>query len=51
MLRLFSREYIEVDIYGGCGTFKCFGALNLKTDECVKMLSDKYKFYLALENS
>merc|ERR1712142_809385 len=45
------REHIEVDVYGACGSYQCKGALHDKTDICVQLLSNQYKFYLALENS
>ncbi|XP_013408275.1 glycoprotein 3-alpha-L-fucosyltransferase A [Lingula anatina] len=40
-------KYIEVDIYGPCGSKTCpkFSA------ECYNMLSNDYKFYLSFENS
>ena len=40
------RKYIQVDIYGKCGTKTC-------TDRptCYRMLSADYKFYLSFENS
>ena len=41
------QEYIDVDIYGWCGPFKC--KKNDKT--CDEMVSKQYKFYLAFENS
>ncbi len=47
------QEYIPVDIYGGCGTFKC--ARNdthwLSSPECYVQLAKEYKFYLSFENS
>ncbi|XP_029654059.1 glycoprotein 3-alpha-L-fucosyltransferase A-like [Octopus sinensis] len=41
-------KYIQVDIYGFCGTKTC-----TKTDDpiCFEMLEKEYKFYLAFENS
>ncbi|XP_066255401.1 glycoprotein 3-alpha-L-fucosyltransferase A-like [Euwallacea similis] len=41
-------KYIEVDIYGGCGTFKCPRSDDKK---CFNLLETDYKFYLAFENS
>ena len=38
----------KVDVYGKCGKFSCSRA---DTDECYHMLEQKYKFYLAFENS
>ncbi|CAB3233533.1 unnamed protein product [Arctia plantaginis] len=40
-------KYIQVDIYGACGTHHC-----PRTDpNCLEMLEREYKFYLAFENS
>ena len=40
-------KFIQVDIYGGCGTLVC-----PRNDErCSSMLNEDYKFYLAFENS
>ncbi|CAG9768581.1 unnamed protein product [Ceutorhynchus assimilis] len=41
-------KYIEVDIYGGCGSFKCPRSDDKK---CFTILESDYKFYLAFENS
>lgn len=41
-------NYIQVDIYGGCGTKQC-PKDNVK--ECAALLKRDYKFYLAFENS
>jgi len=41
-------KYIEVDIYGACGTHRCPRAESTK---CFNMLNTDYKFYLAFENS
>lgn len=47
------RQYIPVDIYGGCYTLRC--DLNhtsfLSTENCYNKLDQDYKFYLAFENS
>ena len=47
------RQYVPVDIYGGCYTMKC--EMNhtafLSTNECYGLLDSTYKFYLAFENS
>ena len=40
------QNYIQVDIYGNCGPFKC-----PRSTDCLKMLSNDYKFYLSFENS
>ncbi|GBM40128.1 Glycoprotein 3-alpha-L-fucosyltransferase A [Araneus ventricosus] len=40
------QRFIDVDIYGGCGTLKCPGHF---TKDCP--LIEDYKFYLAFENS
>ncbi|CAG0896295.1 unnamed protein product [Darwinula stevensoni] len=40
-------KYIEVDIYGECGTLKC----SRWDEKCFRMLSEDYKFYLSFENS
>ena len=40
-------KYINVDIYGSCGKMSC-----PRSDQnCFKMLSKNYKFYLSFENS
>ena len=41
-------KYIDVDIYGSCGTKKCPRSMGKK---CFEKLSNDYKFYLAFENS
>ena len=41
-------QYIDVDIYGGCGSLKCARNNNAN---CLDMLDSEYKFYLAFENS
>ena len=48
------RKYLPADkihVYGQCGSMKCSGASPDDRDGCWKMLEQKYKFYLALENS
>ncbi|KAL7034447.1 hypothetical protein ACKWTF_007968 [Chironomus riparius] len=41
-------KYIQVDIYGACGNFKCSRS---NADKCFEILDRDYKFYLAFENS
>ncbi|KAK7447796.1 hypothetical protein BaRGS_00040162 [Batillaria attramentaria] len=41
-------QYIQVDVYGDCGTFQCS---RHQSDECFNMLNRDYKFYLSFENS
>ena len=41
-------KFIEVDIYGSCGTKQCPRS---KSNDCFKMLEKDYRFYLAFENS
>ena len=41
-------KYINVDIYGACGKFKC---PRHSADTCFQMLNKDYKFYLSFENS
>lgn len=41
-------KYIQVDIYGACGTLKCS---RTTADKCFDILDRDYKFYLAFENS
>ncbi|XP_023336037.1 glycoprotein 3-alpha-L-fucosyltransferase A [Eurytemora carolleeae] len=41
-------KYINVDIYGACGTERCPRA---ESSKCFNMLNTDYKFYLAFENS
>jgi len=42
------RRWIDVDVYGGCGPLKCpLSATKL----CLRMLEQRYFFYLAFENS
>ena len=40
-------QYIDVDIYGGCGPLKC----KKYSNSCKEMIANKYKFYLSFENS
>ena len=42
-------KYIDVDIYGKCGTLSC--SRKYHQDKCVQLLNSDYKFYLAFENS
>ena len=42
------QKYIDVDIYGKCGTLKCSRA---NEDSCWKKVDEDYFFYLAFENS
>ncbi|CAL1281224.1 unnamed protein product [Larinioides sclopetarius] len=42
------RKYIDVDIYGSCGTSFCPPK---STGKCLREFSDKYKFFLAFENT
>ncbi|XP_021363142.1 glycoprotein 3-alpha-L-fucosyltransferase A-like [Mizuhopecten yessoensis] len=41
-------KYIEVDIYGACGTKRC---PQIEDEKCMRMLETDYKFYLAFENT
>ncbi|XP_066603353.1 glycoprotein 3-alpha-L-fucosyltransferase A isoform X2 [Prorops nasuta] len=41
-------KYIQVDIYGACGTLRCPRS---QAQACFEMLDADYKFYLAFENS
>ena len=41
-------KYIDVDIYGKCGTLKCPRDMEL---ECADQWEKEYKFYLAFENA
>jgi hypothetical protein len=40
------QKYIDVDIYGACGTLKC-----AKGTQCEDSINNDYHFYMALENS
>ncbi|KAF8787092.1 alpha-(1,3)-fucosyltransferase C-like [Argiope bruennichi] len=42
------RKYIEVDVYGTCGTSVCPPG---DTEKCLQEYADKYKFFLAFENT
>ncbi|XP_055373371.1 glycoprotein 3-alpha-L-fucosyltransferase A [Condylostylus longicornis] len=42
------QKYIDVDIYGSCGSYKCS---RNTADKCFEILDRDYKFYLAFENS
>lgn len=39
------QKYIDIDIYGECGTLKC----DKKSRDCTN-LESKYRFYFAFEN-
>ena len=41
-------KYIQVDIYGACGSKRC---PRTQSNNCFDMLNRDYKFYLAFENS
>lgn len=47
------QKHIQVDIYGGCGTFQCARNAThwLSEPECYVNLAQEYKFYLSFENS
>ncbi|XP_059141020.1 alpha-(1,3)-fucosyltransferase C-like [Physella acuta] len=42
------KKYIDVDIFGYCGPLNCPKATK---EECEKMLTTTYRFYLSFENS
>ncbi|XP_059083728.1 alpha-(1,3)-fucosyltransferase C-like [Tigriopus californicus] len=42
------KKYISVDIYGRCGHLKC---QQKQPDNCLNIVDNDYKFYLAFENS
>ena len=45
------QNYIDVDIYGKCGSLKC-GRFRRESElVCLNMLNTTYKFYLSFENS
>ena len=41
-------KYINVDIYGACGSKRC---PRTNANKCFSLLDKEYKFYLAFENS
>lgn len=41
-------KHIRVDIYGKCGNLECPRS---RTEECLDMMENNYKFYLSFENS
>ena len=47
------QKYIQVDVYGRCGTLSCpkDDERNDSSDECQEMAAKNYKFYMSLENS
>lgn len=42
------QKYIDVDVYGKCGTLECEED---SSNKCEKMLNSTYKFYLSFENA
>ena len=42
------QKYIDVDVYGDCGTMKC---PRKREEDCRQMAAKTYNFYLSLENS
>jgi hypothetical protein len=42
------QKYIDIDIYGSCGKYKCS---RRDISHCYLMIERKYKFYLSFENS
>ncbi|XP_064487600.1 alpha-(1,3)-fucosyltransferase C-like [Ornithodoros turicata] len=42
------RKYIDVDVYGGCGSLKCPPE---RKEDCFRKFENEYFFRLALENS
>lgn len=42
------QKYIDVDIYGSCGTYNCS---KNESEKCFKMMENDYYFYLSFENS
>ena len=42
------QKYIQVDIYGACGTLEC---PRYREKQCFEKLSKEYRFYLSFENS
>ena len=47
------QKYVQVDVYGACGTKKCPDAHRngTKQKDCRAILADQYKFFLSFENS
>jgi alpha-1,3-fucosyltransferase len=45
------KKYVDVDVYGKCGTLNCSYEVKSEDADCMRMLAEKYKFYLAFENS
>ncbi|KAK4885966.1 hypothetical protein RN001_002237 [Aquatica leii] len=45
------RKYLEIDVYGQCGTLQCPKEDHSSSSNCYHLLETKYKFYLAFENS
>ncbi|XP_031636140.1 glycoprotein 3-alpha-L-fucosyltransferase A-like [Contarinia nasturtii] len=47
------QKYIDVDIYGRCGTKNCSKKRewNKDSSSCLDLISKEYKFYLSFENS
>ncbi|XP_070204289.1 alpha-(1,3)-fucosyltransferase fut-6-like isoform X2 [Littorina saxatilis] len=42
------KKHMSVDVYGGCGPFKC---PRNKDDSCFEMFNERYKFLFAFENA
>ena len=40
------QRYVTVHVYGSCGDYSCHSG-----EDCFSMLKNRYKFYLAFENS
>ncbi|ELU08205.1 hypothetical protein CAPTEDRAFT_110767 [Capitella teleta] len=45
------QKWIDVDVYGRCGNFTCTKDWQNADGDCLRMIGDKYNFYLAFENS
>jgi alpha-1,3-fucosyltransferase len=47
------RRYIDVDVYGKCGSFRCRRSAKhwLSYPHCYDLIEQRYKFYLSFENS
>jgi alpha-1,3-fucosyltransferase len=43
------QKYIEIDVFGKCGTFVCDDRNSL--GDCFTTIKEQYKFYLSFENS